>query len=120
MLKTYSALSIVAPSGTKIAQGLKTLEIRSWTPKQLPLRDLVIVENTQFLTAEYTEEMGSAVAIVDIASVHPWREDEVEAACASNWAEGYWAWVICNVRPISQPFEVLAQRKIYLVDLDHL
>lgn len=58
MLKTYSALSIVAPSGTKIAQGLKTLEIRSWTPKQLPLRDLVIVENTQFLTAEYTEEMG--------------------------------------------------------------
>ena len=48
MLKTYSALSIVAPSGTKIAQGLKTLEIRSWTPKQLPLRDLVIVKILNF------------------------------------------------------------------------
>lgn len=120
MKKRYSALSIVAPNGLKIAQGLKTLEIRSWTPEQLPLKDLIIVENLQFLSAEYTEEMGKAVAIVDIESVHPWREDEFAAACANYWAEGYFAWVIRNVRPITQPLDVPAKRKIYCIDIDHL
>ena len=120
MRRTYPALSIVAPSGSKIAQGLKTLEIRSWTPEQLPLKDLVIVENSHFLSAEYIEEMGKAVAIVDIESVHPWREDEFAAACANYWAEGYFAWVISNVRSISQPFEIPAKRKIYCIDIDHL
>jgi hypothetical protein len=45
MLKQYQALSIVAPNGGRIAQGLKTLEIRSWQPEYLPLKNLVIVEN---------------------------------------------------------------------------
>lgn len=45
MTKPYLALSIVAPSGQRIAQGLKILEVRSWRPDQLPLKDLVIVEN---------------------------------------------------------------------------
>lgn len=120
MKKKYPALSIVVPSGSKIAQGLKTLEIRSWIPEQLPLKDLVIVENLHFLSAEYTEEMGKAVAIVDIESVHPWREDECAAACANDWAEGYFAWVISNVRPITQPLGVFAKRKIYFIDIDHL
>lgn len=120
MTKTYLALSIVAPNASKIAQGLKTLEIRTWQPEYLPLKSLVIVENTQFLTFEYPEEIGKAVAIVDIESVHPWRADEFNAACASYWTEGYWAWVINNVRPISQPFDVPAKRKIYCIDTDHL
>lgn len=114
----YPALSIVAPSGSKIAQGLKTLEIRSWTPQYLPLNDLVIVENTQYLKHDHEQDIGLAVAIVDIESVHPWREDEFEAACANYWAEGYFAWVIRNVRPISQPFEVIAQRNIYSVEIE--
>ena len=83
MTKPYLALSIVAPSGQRIAQGLKTLEVRSWRPDQFPLKDLVIVENQTYLNNEGDEELGYAVALVDIDSIHTWQENEVDAACAS-------------------------------------
>ena len=117
MLKTYIALSIVAPNGERIAQGLKTLEVRSWQPLQLPLKDLVIVENQNYLTDDGDEEMGWVVALVDIESVHTWQENEVDAACASYWAAGYYAWVISNVRPLQQS-EVKAKRKLYTLELE--
>jgi hypothetical protein len=59
----------------------------------LPLKDLMIVENQHFLLNDGDEDVG-AVALVDIESVHPWQSDEVDAACATYWAEGYLAWVI--------------------------
>lgn len=120
MKKIYPALSILKPNGMKIAQGIKTLEIRAWKPEYLPLKDLLIVENNRYLTQKEDEDIGQAIALVDIESVHAWRIDEFEAACASYWADGYWAWVICNVRPISQPFSMIAKRKIYFIELDHL
>ncbi|NIE97785.1 ASCH domain-containing protein [Acinetobacter sp. Tr-809] len=118
MLKQYTALSIVAPSAERIVQGLKTLEIRSWQPEMLPLKDVVIVENQNFLLNDGDEESGWAVALVDIEAVHAWREDEVETACASAWTEGYLAWVIRNIRPIDPPIQVMAKRKLYLLELD--
>jgi len=48
----YLALSIVAPHGNNIASGKKTLEIRSWQPSKLPLKDLLILENKKYLTEE--------------------------------------------------------------------
>ena len=118
MRRIYPALSIVAPSGTYIAEGIKTLEIRSWRPDQLPLKDLVIVENTHYLNQHGDEEQGRAVAWVDITSVHVWQPTELEQAKASYWEEGYWAWVIENVRPIHPPMDLVARRKIYWVELD--
>lgn len=88
MLRQYTALSIVAPNAERIVQGLKTLEVRSWQPEKLPLKDVVIVENQNFLLNEGDEEMGHAIALVDIESIHLWQSDEVSAACASYWAEG--------------------------------
>jgi len=49
---TAEALSIVRPSGTRIAEGKKTLEIRSWLPPRLPLLNLLIVENGRRLDQE--------------------------------------------------------------------
>lgn len=119
MTSAYLALSIVAPNGMRIAQGIKTLEVRSWTPEQLPLKNVVIVENQHYLNRDGDEEQGLAVAIADIIDAHPWRKDEFEAACASYWADGYSAWVLDNVRPIDPPIAVPAKRKIYLIDIDH-
>lgn len=119
MKRKFSALSIVAPSGQCIAQGMKTLEVRSWQPEQLPLKDLLIVENKFFLNHDADEELGVAVALVDVESVHVWQPNEVEAACASYWAEGYFAWQLSNIRPIKDKIEVPAKRKIYLIEIDH-
>lgn len=118
MKRQFLALSIVTPNGTGIAEGIKTLEVRSWVPTQLPVKDLLIVENQNFLVKDTDEEEGVAVALVDVDSVHTWRNDEVNLACASAWSEGYFAWVLSNVRPIKQPVKILAKRKIYQVELD--
>lgn len=72
MLRQYTALSIVASNAERIVQGLKTLEVRSWQPEKLPLKDVVIVENQNFLLNEGDEEMGHAIALVDIESIHLW------------------------------------------------
>lgn len=68
----YPALSIVAPNATRIAQGLKTIEVRSWCPDQLPIKDLVIVENANFLSQVFPVETGCAVAMVDVEHVSRW------------------------------------------------
>lgn len=112
------ALSVVSPHGTHIAEGRKSLEVRSWLPPRLPLRDLVIVENQRFLTAEQPEDQeGRAVAVVDVLEVHDWQPHEVAAACSSGWQPGYQAWVLSNVRRISPPVQAPAHRKIYEIDL---
>lgn len=70
-------------------------------------------------SAEWRKDVGVAVAVVDIEAVHPWREDEFIAACATYYAAGYWAWEISNVRPIMPSITVAAKRKIYLIDIEH-
>lgn len=83
----------------------------------LPLKDLIIVENQHFLLNDGDEDVGFAVALVDIESVHPWQSDEVDAACATYWAEGYFAWLISNIRPFAQPLHTIAKRKLYRIEL---
>ena len=108
------ALSIVAPNGSRIAAGRKTLEIRHWRPPQLPLRDLLIVENRIFLRGEdETDPDGIAVAVVDVEEVHAWLPSELDAACWSEWAPGLWAWRVSRVRPIHGAFRVAARRMLY-------
>ncbi len=119
MKRKFSALSIVAPNAMRIAQGMKTLEVRSWQPEHLPLKDLLIVENKTFLNHTGAEELGVAVALVDVESVHIWQPHEVEAACARYWVAGYFAWQLSHVRPIKNQVVVPAKRKIYLIEMDH-
>jgi len=81
--------------------------------KSFSLKNLVIVENQNFLLNDGDEEAGLAVVLIDIQSAHPWQPDEMNAACASYWADGYYAWAINNVRPLLQPLEVRAKIKLY-------
>jgi hypothetical protein len=111
------ALSIVAPHGLSIASGRKTIEVRSWRPDHLPLRNLLIVENDSFLTEEnQADPNGRAVALVDIEDVHAWEPSELAAACSNRWAPGYWAWRIANVRPLAVIAPVVARRRLYRVE----
>ena len=112
------ALSIVAPNGANIAAGRKTLEIRSWRPRQLPLRDLLIIENQVFLTGEgEVDPDGIAVAVVDVDEVHAWQPSELGAACATQWKPDLWAWHVTHVRPVLGAFRLAARRKLYDVEV---
>jgi len=112
------ALSIVSPHGSNIASGKKTIEVRAWRPESLPIRDLLIVENSNFLSAQNPVDLnGRAVAIVDVEEIHEWLPSEVKAACSSGWESGYWAWRLSNVRPVISEILVPARRKLYEIDL---
>ncbi|RJG11002.1 ASCH domain-containing protein [Pseudomonas cavernicola] len=113
------ALSVVTPSGSNIAAGRKTIEVRSWKPEQLPLRNLLIIENNRFLNHELLfDPHGKAVALVDVEEIHEWQPNQVEAACSSGWQPGYWAWKLTNVRSVTAKVDVPAKLGIYEVDLD--
>jgi hypothetical protein len=112
------ALSIVFPGGTHIAQGKKTIEVRSWLPPSDFNEDLVIVENNKFLKEEGDVDLdGKAVAIVKIKLIREYLQSDIPQAMASRWEPGYYSWELIDVRPINHSAPVLAARGIYTIDL---
>jgi len=110
----FKTISIVYPSGTKIARGEKTIEVRSWQPPENFEGDLLIVENKKFLRNEgEIDPDGTAVALVKIKKVRTYEESDIPAACASRWEPGYYSWELTDIRPINSAKQVLAARGIY-------
>ncbi|MGX9962036.1 ASCH domain-containing protein [Roseomonas sp. F4] len=111
------ALSIVRPGGSRIAAGLKTLEVRRWVPELRPSDDLLIVENGRFLTGEGEEDAdGVAVALVRVNAIRPFTPADMAAACATSFEEGWLAWELTDVRPLAPGRRLRAARRIYEVD----
>lgn len=119
MITKYKALSVVHPAGTRIASGLKTVEVRKWRPDTLPLRDLLIVENAHRLNSKSRPEdpNGRALALVDVVDITEWTEDLLKPSCAPYWEAGWLAWHLSNVRPIQIDEPVPAKLRIYEVEL---
>ncbi|WP_246494693.1 ASCH domain-containing protein [Brenneria izadpanahii] len=115
---SMKVLSVVAPAGHMIASGKKTIEVRKWLPNLSPEEDLLIVENLNYLTKDGDEESGMAVAVVNISSVRPFTPDDIPAACASRFEEGWFAWEISNVRQVAPAINARAARKIYTLEWD--
>ncbi|KFD20973.1 hypothetical protein GTPT_0912 [Tatumella ptyseos ATCC 33301] len=115
---SIKALSVVSPAGQLIAAGRKTIEVRRWLPELSPDEDLLIVENPNYLMKDGDEEAGIAVAVVNIRSVRPFTSDDISAACASCFEEGWFAWEISQVRRLSPVKSVKAARKIYSIEWD--
>lgn len=116
-MSKVKAVSIVFPSGTKIASGEKTIEVRSWRPPENFEGDLLIVENNIFLKNDGDiDPNGKPVALVKIKKVREYLESDILAACASRWDPGYFSWELYDVRHIESNQQVLAARGIYEVD----
>lgn len=115
--RTIKALSIVRPSGSRIASGEKILEVRRWHPDLDPSEDLLIVENGRFLHNDGDEDGdGIAVAIVRVKAVRPFIPADMQAACASYFEDGWLAWELADVRPVTRPVTIRAAQGIYEVD----
>ncbi|MGZ6470672.1 MAG: ASCH domain-containing protein [Bdellovibrio sp.] len=115
------AISIVYPSGSKIANGEKTIEVRSWLPSIGLGQNLLIVENHKFLRTDgEVDPDGKPVAIVKIKKVREYVKEDMPAACASRWDSGYYSWELEDVRPINSNSKVLAARGIYDVDVEYI
>lgn len=110
------AFSVVSPWGNIIANGQKTLEIRSWQPDTLPMKNIALVQNEIRLTqADQIDPNGEVVAIVDIVGCKSWVQSECrQAGCdESEFVAGYLAWELGNIRKLSHPVKAMAKRKFY-------
>ena len=117
-VRLIKALSIVRPGGSLIASGEKTLEVRRWHPELEPSEDLLIVENGRFLHLDGEQDAEAmAVAIVRVRAVRPFVLADMPAACANYFEEGWLAWELQDIRPISPPVSMKAARGIYQADL---
>ena len=60
---------------------------------------------------------GRAVALVDVVRVREWRKEDVDAAAATHWEAGWFAWELENIRSIDHSSAVPARLRIYEIDL---
>jgi len=114
------ALSVVANAGDMIASGEKTIEVRTWTTDIDPSEDLLIVQNGRHLREGDEDLDGEAVAIVKVACIRPFVREDCDAAHTRLFEEGWYSWVLTDLRPIPHRPTVLAARKIYDVDVSSL
>lgn len=121
-LKIYKALSVVEPWGDFIARGKKTIEVRTWISDQIgPDEDLLIVQNKKLLSEEdMTDADGRAVALVRVKEMRPFVYADRAEAKTERFAEGWYAWVLTDLRPVRGRVPCLAARKIYEVELESL
>lgn len=104
------ALSVKQPWANLIADGRKTIEVRTW---RTTYRGLVLIVSSQ---KPKIEPIGSAVAIAEIVDCRPMGiEDEGLACCEMRL--GDFAWVLNNVRPIV-PIKIKGALGIYRVDIE--
>ena len=75
------------------------------------------MENERFLHNDGDEDdNGIAVAIVRVKAVRSFILADMQAACASYFEDGWLAWELSDVRPVTHPVTIRAARGIYEVD----
>lgn len=101
-------LAIRQPWVTLIAEGDKTIEVRSWsTTHRGPLllvasgKDLHVDINGE----RYTLPSGIQVCVVDLMDCRPLRKPDLVAACMDDVPDfdvtDQWAWCFANVRQVA-------------------
>ncbi|MEQ5205897.1 MULTISPECIES: hypothetical protein [unclassified Proteus (in: enterobacteria)] len=119
-----NALSIVYPAVTNIIEKKKNVEIRSWYPQELPLYNLLLVENNIYLNNDDDMDMNAtAIAIVDVFSVKRWTLHDFinqteEVTLNRVWKDNYYMWDIGNVRILKRSFKCYAKKGIYQLEIN--
>jgi len=110
------AISVISPWGDMITNGKKILEIRSWEPNIIPMKNIALVQNKIRLSKEnQVDPSGQIIAVIDILDTTPWVQEDCRiAGCdETQFSEGYIAWRIGNVRKLTNPVNAVAKRKFY-------
>ena len=120
----YQALSILKPAVNLIVNGNKTSEIRSWLPSEMPLKNILLVQNDNYLKTEEDEEDGLGMAVVDFVKFSPWTESEAlktnpALTLGRTWKPGYFEWHIENIRKLNTPITCKAKKGIYIVEVSY-
>ena len=100
-------LAIRQPWCTYIAEGTKTIEVRTWrTAYRGPL--LIVASGAP---NKATDDTGQVITLptqiqvctVDLIDIRPLIREDCAAACLDDYDTGYWGWHLANprhVRPV--------------------
>jgi len=108
MTDTIKALSLKEPWASKILNGEKTIETRTWKTKH---RGPLLLCCSQKPKSQIS---GKAFAICELNEIRPMKKSDEEEACCELY-KGAYAWIIENVQPII-PFEQKGQLGLYDVE----
>lgn len=106
------ALSIKEPWISYIADGLKTIETRTW---ETNYRGRLLLAGSKKPKGRYSGLAACMVTLVDCRRMTP--DDEEAAKCLSHF--GLYAWVLEDVVKLEHPFPVKGQLGLYEVDIKH-
>lgn len=118
-----SCLTEVQPWGTAIADGLKSIETRTWATHYRGLLGIHVgrkcdgpscdLPDLQGIAFKARNEQGCLIAVAELVECRQyltqetWDADIEKHLCPSEWWEpGKWGWVLKNVRrikPIAMP-----------------
>ncbi len=107
---SMKALSIKQPWASMIAEGLKTIETRTWPT--FYRGELLIVSSKR---PSDEGPAGKALAVAELIDCHRMTVDDEKAACCTIYPRA-WAWVLTTIWEI-EPFDVRGQLGIYEVDV---
>lgn len=114
------ALSLKQPWANMVAEGLKTIETRTWSVSYRG--PLLIVSskkpdlNMQTALPISYHPLGHAIAIAELVECRPMtREDEAAAKCAIYWHA--YSWLLKDIRRIEKPFPVKGKLHLYEVEI---
>ncbi|KKL91162.1 hypothetical protein LCGC14_1897480 [marine sediment metagenome] len=121
--QTIKTLSVKQPWAWAIAEGLKTIETRTWIPNHRG--DILIVASLKpdkllldWLVEQRGKDIlseilyGKALAIVELVECRPMTKADEDAAMCPVY-KGAFAWVLANVRKIEKPYPVKGRLGLY-------
>ena len=110
-------ISVKQPWATKIANGCKTIETRTWsTNYRGPLA--IASSKKPCICPKRIYPAGCVVCVVKLIDCRPMTAYDEAAACCDLY-DGAWAWILEDIKKI-EPRKVKGQLSIYDIDLENL
>lgn len=100
------AISVKQPWASMIAQGVKSIETRTWATRHRG--PLLIVASSQ----PKIGPTGLALVVVELIDCRRMGEGDVQAACCAVYP-GAWAWVLKMIGPVDPMFPVRGRLGLY-------
>lgn len=118
------ALSVRQPYAGLIAEGMKTVECRSWQTSHRG--DILICSSSQWAPGNYKIPpekidfftLGVALCIVNLYDIVSFTKCHLKGACMDKYVGGNYAWLLKNPRVIEEPFKVRGKLRLFEVDIN--
>jgi len=112
-------LTIYQPWANLIADGIKTIETRSWATTYRGELLIHAGKSTKFWEGDDDMSYGAILAVVDLVTIVPAVDAldlHPDQCLYGDFSPGRWAWMLRNVRKVDPPLPVRGRRGLWTPD----